>query len=347
MLGTIQLYADHLISFFNVFGPVLGYAPQYFEMDKQRSVGSFSKFICIIMIVAHTLRLQFYLLKPYHFSLFLQSFFMFFIQSTLLYKFYEMLEYESKLKSATHDPIEKTEERESMIHQSSPGKTKLREVENNTQASESFPSFLSEDSFQLDDMPKVSEIIANDSGSSRELKQRAESTDASLVEKSGQESTLDVSSESSIRERHRSSSGDKKESLIMKSAERHLKYVPRFRKHFVGTLSKVSLLLGGYFLIFLTINQLWFAEVTAMISVSCEALLPIIQFVSNFQKKSVHSLSFSMILCWFVGDTVKLYFLLRNSQPSQFILSTVTIITFDLLILIQFHLYGKKTPSKK
>jgi hypothetical protein len=279
---------------------------------------------------------------------------MFFIQSTLLYKFYEILEYEGKLKSLNSDIMPKTEEHESMLHRQSPQKLKggspLKELDMQKDVKIADSSFLSEDSFHLENMPKASDVMAQASGSSeKELEKTKISTDASFSGNKGIDSSSNIVLEDqtfSIRERKQNAVSDHKEHLIIKPEERHLKYIPKFRFHFISSLSKVALLLGGYFLVFLAINKLWFAEITASISVSCEALLPMIQFWANFQKKSVHSLSYSMILCWFVGDVVKFYFLVRNNQPLQFILSTVTIVTFDLLILVQFKIYAKNSNLK-
>jgi hypothetical protein len=342
ILEMIQSCADQLISFFNIFGPVVGYSPQYFEMEKQKSVGSFSKFICIIMIIAHTLRLEFYILKPYHYSLFLQSFFMFFIQSALLYKFFQIAEYEKNLNENILDFSQKTEEEVAMIGKRSPLKLSSKDnAQNetmNTSQNEPVSSFLSEDSFHLDNMPQPKNLTKLfEKNKSKEMKltesdKVLDNTNASFDDSDGQFPSL----------RERSGSKDKEEYLIQKPNHKGLNYKPKFKAIFVNTIAKLLLFLGSYLVVFLCINKVWFAEWTALISCSCEALLPIIQFNSNFQKKSVHSLSLSMILCWFVGDCVKLYFLVRKEQPLQFILSTITIVTFDFLILVQFKLYGQK-----
>ena len=343
VLQTIQGFADQVISFFNVFGPVVGYSPQYFEMQRQRSVGSFSKFICIIMIIAHSLRLQFYILKPYHISLFLQSFLMLFIQSALLYKFFQISEYESKIAEASSGFPSKTEEEVSMLRQNASEKEGSTISDSPITAKSPNASFLSDDSFRLEHMPTPSQSGHPTTADTMEMGSTANrpKSDMSASHKRGSFGARQVDN-ASIRGRDVSGPQDKQEHLIQKTRSRPIEYVPRFRLVFVNTLGKLGLTLGTYLLLFVSVNKIWFAEWTALVSVSCEALLPIVQFNANFQKKSVHSLSLSMIMCWFVGDVVKLYFLLRKEQPLQFILSTLTIITFDVLILLQFKLYGKK-----
>lgn len=98
----------------------------------------------------------------------------------------------------------------------------------------------------------------------------------------------------------------------------------------------------SYWIIFSVINKQWFANFTALLSCFCESTLPIPQFVSNYRLKSIQSLSKFMVFCWLFGDIMKFFFLVDEKQPIQFILGTANIILFDVLIVGQCFLYGRK-----
>lgn len=67
-----------------VFSPVLLYVKQYLIIKKAQSVGSFSHFLCLVMIFGSIARTLFYIGEPFEFSLLLQAFSLFVIQLLLL-----------------------------------------------------------------------------------------------------------------------------------------------------------------------------------------------------------------------------------------------------------------------
>ena len=56
-IGTL---ARDVYCILTVVGPVLNYYPQYRLMDRNRSVGSFSKNVCYLLIVSSLLRVIFW-----------------------------------------------------------------------------------------------------------------------------------------------------------------------------------------------------------------------------------------------------------------------------------------------
>lgn len=93
---NLKSLIDDWVSIFNVVGPIIMYSPQYFLMEKNKSVGSFSPFICYIMIVAHTLRLIFHQMINYHISLYIQSFVLLTVHSLLLYQYIKVIHIQRK-----------------------------------------------------------------------------------------------------------------------------------------------------------------------------------------------------------------------------------------------------------
>lgn len=318
----------------NVIGPIIGYSPQYLLMSKEKSSGSFSPYICIIMLIAHSLRLEFYKLKPYHISLFLQSVMMLFIQSILLEKYYEVSEIQNKIKNR---------KMKNLCIKSKENYTK-EEV-----ANEDRDTIVIIDS--KDFASKEDNIFDQNSNLNT-------NTNSSLIEKnnfsikncSALSDNFDNKEEESV---SRNSSEDflkcsSKERITIESHE-YLECIQLEKKEqqkyfyiFTKTLMMITLFVVLYFFLFMWINQVWFAEWTGTLSCTLEAILPVTQFWANFKSKSVDSLSLFMIVCWFLGDIGKMVFLMSNHQPVQFILSTANLILFDFLILCQFKLYDKK-----
>ena len=80
-------FYDDIIEFYQLFAtfsPLVQYFPQYFIMKENRSVGSFSKNICFILILSSLLWVIFYFGHKYEFCLFSQAVFNILVQFFLL-----------------------------------------------------------------------------------------------------------------------------------------------------------------------------------------------------------------------------------------------------------------------
>lgn len=77
-------FLDLIIDLVLVFGPTLGYIPQYKEIMVSQDPSGFSPLVCFILISANILRVFFWVLKGFELSLLLQSIVMIAAQLTLL-----------------------------------------------------------------------------------------------------------------------------------------------------------------------------------------------------------------------------------------------------------------------
>lgn len=67
-----------------IFGPIVGYIPQYEQIRSSGDPAGFSTLVCFILIVANTMRMFFWLLKRFETTLLLQSVAMVLAQLILL-----------------------------------------------------------------------------------------------------------------------------------------------------------------------------------------------------------------------------------------------------------------------
>ena len=81
---------DIIYSVLMVVTPILNYYPQYRLMNKNKSIGTFSKLICYFLLISHILRIIFWFGENYRFSLFLQSITVIVLQILLLNKCFEI-----------------------------------------------------------------------------------------------------------------------------------------------------------------------------------------------------------------------------------------------------------------
>lgn len=74
----------------SVVTPMINYLPQYFLMEKQRSVGSFASQICYLLMTSSMLRILFWFHETFEVCLLLQSVVVFGLQIFLLYKYIDV-----------------------------------------------------------------------------------------------------------------------------------------------------------------------------------------------------------------------------------------------------------------
>lgn len=67
-----------------VFGPIVGYIPQYLEIRNSQNPAGFSTLVCFILISSNILRVFFWVLKHFEITLLLQSVVMILAQVLLL-----------------------------------------------------------------------------------------------------------------------------------------------------------------------------------------------------------------------------------------------------------------------
>lgn len=87
-MSSIQESFLYAYQVFATFSPLILYFPQYFIMKANKSVGSFNKLICIILLLSSLLKLIYYIGHQYDFCLFTQAIFNIAVQIFLLYEFY-------------------------------------------------------------------------------------------------------------------------------------------------------------------------------------------------------------------------------------------------------------------
>lgn len=59
-----------MVPLFMIFGPMIGYVPQYQQIAAARSIGSFSVPICFILLTANVLRVYYWYVSLFSYSIF-------------------------------------------------------------------------------------------------------------------------------------------------------------------------------------------------------------------------------------------------------------------------------------
>ncbi|KAG0148964.1 hypothetical protein CROQUDRAFT_40632 [Cronartium quercuum f. sp. fusiforme G11] len=91
-------------------------------------------------------------------------------------------------------------------------------------------------------------------------------------------------------------------------------------------------------------NHRWYTEALGYIALGLESTLPIPQFLTNYQRKSLAGFRSTVLMGWVVGDGFKTtYFFLQPGNSIQFKLCAVLQLSIDILILFQALMYHKKT----
>jgi hypothetical protein len=87
-MSQLQANFLHVYQIFATFSPLILYFPQYFAMRANKSVGSFNKLICIMLLFSSILKLIYYIGHKYDYCLFTQAIFNILTQVFLLYWFF-------------------------------------------------------------------------------------------------------------------------------------------------------------------------------------------------------------------------------------------------------------------
>ena len=90
-----------------------------------------------------------------------------------------------------------------------------------------------------------------------------------------------------------------------------------------------------------------YTTIIGFVALSIEATLPIPQFLSHYQHKSVAGFRPSVLIAWLLGDTFKCsYFFFGDANVTwQFKACALVQICFDIGIGVQFLWYGTRQPA--
>ena len=101
-----------------------------------------------------------------------------------------------------------------------------------------------------------------------------------------------------------------------------------------------------FFIVILTIisntigfDNDFFIETLGILSALFEALIGIPQIIVNYKNKAIISLSYFLILTWFLGDISKTIYYSLNSAPYQILISGIFQLFTDIIILSQISYY--------
>ena len=128
-----------------------------------------------------------------------------------------------------------------------------------------------------------------------------------------------------------------------------------------GSLSRTSLILLLYkeediesssttiifSLCLILINNKIFIHSLGILSAIFESLTCVPQVIENYKTKNSQNVSFTMIFCWFLGDSFRLYYNIKYKAPIQMITAISVQVTLDIIVCIQLIMYrdfGKKSP---
>ena len=104
------------------------------------------------------------------------------------------------------------------------------------------------------------------------------------------------------------------------------------------------------FLSFLTFclkkNKLFFQIIGVLCSIF-EASVCFPQVIKNCKTKVTKNISFTMIFCWFLGDSFKLFYNIYYKAPIQLIMSISLQISLDFVVLCQIIIYRKNNFTEK
>ncbi len=76
-----------------------------------------------------------------------------------------------------------------------------------------------------------------------------------------------------------------------------------------------------------------------------ESLTCVPQVIENYRVKNSKNVSFSMIFCWFLGDSFRLYYYINYKAPLQMIIGISVQVTLDLIVCIQICIYRDRTNN--
>ena len=92
-------------------------------------------------------------------------------------------------------------------------------------------------------------------------------------------------------------------------------------------------------------NLKFFFHILGVMSAFFESMTCVPQVIENYKTKNSKNVSFSMIFCWFLGDSFRLYYNIKFKAPIQMITAISIQVALDLTVCIQLCIY-KDGPNK-
>ena len=92
-------------------------------------------------------------------------------------------------------------------------------------------------------------------------------------------------------------------------------------------------------------NLKFFFHILGVMSAFFESLTCVPQVIENYKTKNSKNVSFSMIFCWFLGDSFRLYYNIKFKAPIQMITAVAIQVALDLTVCVQLYIY-KDGPNK-
>ena len=93
-------------------------------------------------------------------------------------------------------------------------------------------------------------------------------------------------------------------------------------------------------------NKIFF-HLIGIMSAIFESLTCMPQVIENCKTKNTQNVSFSMIFCWFLGDSFRLYYNIKFKAPIQMIAAISFQVTLDLIVCLQIAIYRRKNNRKE
>lgn len=90
------------------------------------------------------------------------------------------------------------------------------------------------------------------------------------------------------------------------------------------------------------INQQWLPRILGSLSLGIEALLPVPQILTHYNRKSTAGFSYALIGAWFFGDGFKILYAVARNEPLPFLLCGAFQFFCDCIILFQMLMLYKK-----
>ena len=78
-----------------------------------------------------------------------------------------------------------------------------------------------------------------------------------------------------------------------------------------------------------------------------EALCCVPQVIENYKTKNSKNVSFSMIFCWFLGDSFRLYYNLKYKAPIQMITAISVQVILDFTVCVQLCIYSDNKSGNR
>ena len=94
------------------------------------------------------------------------------------------------------------------------------------------------------------------------------------------------------------------------------------------------------------INFKIFFHIIGVFSAIFESCTCIPQVIENYKTKNSENVSFSMIFCWFLGDSFRLFYYIKFKAPLQMIGAISVQVTLDFIVCIQLCMYRDISKNK-